>query len=738
MKRNEFWRCITQRPNSLGVNTVIDSKKPSVADWQELATKELRGKPLEGITWNTPEGIPVKPLYTAADTEGLAHVNSLPGFAPFVRGPKATMYAGRPWTVRQYAGFSTAEESNAFYRKNLAAGQTGLSVAFDLATHRGYDSDHERVVGDVGKAGVAIDTVEDMKILFDSIPLDKMTVSMTMNGAVLPVMAMYIVAAEEQGVMPEQLAGTLQNDILKEFMVRNTYIYPPAPSMRIVADIIAYTASNMPRYNSISISGYHMQEAGATCVQELAFTLADGIEYVQAAIDSGLEVDKFAPRLSFFFAIGMNFFMEIAKLRAARLLWAELMQERFAPKDPKSLMLRTHCQTSGVSLTSLDPYNNIMRTTVEAMAAALGGTQSLHTNSFDEALGLPTEFSSRIARNTQLVLQEETGITNVVDPLAGSYYVESLTASLVAEARKIIGEVDDLGGMTKAVESGMPKLQIEQAAAVRQAGIDRGEEVIVGVNKYQQTSEPEIDVLNIDNTAVRESQVARLQKIRIERDNSACSSALEALTAAAKDGSGNLLALAIDAARARASVGEISDALETVYKRHRAVIQSISGVYGAAYEGDQNYMDIQNDIEAFAEEQGRRPRMLVVKLGQDGHDRGAKVIATAFADIGFDVDIGPLFQTPEEAARHAIENDVHVVGVSSQAAGHKTLVPQLIAALRAQGANDVLVVCGGVIPPQDYDDLYKEGVAAVYGPGTNIPEAAKQVLALIRKKTKAA
>ena len=717
---------------------MIDSKKPSVADWQELATKELRGKPLEGLTWNTPEGIPVKPLYTAADTEDLAHVNSLPGFAPFVRGPKATMYAGRPWTVRQYAGFSTAEESNAFYRKNLAAGQTGLSVAFDLATHRGYDSDHKRVVGDVGKAGVAIDTVEDMKILFDSIPLDKMTVSMTMNGAVLPVMAMYIVAAEEQGVMPEQLAGTLQNDILKEFMVRNTYIYPPAPSMRIVADIIAYTASNMPRYNSISISGYHMQEAGATCVQELAFTLADGIEYVQAAIDSGLEVDKFAPRLSFFFAIGMNFFMEIAKLRAARLLWAELMQERFAPKDPKSLMLRTHCQTSGVSLTSLDPYNNIMRTTVEAMAASLGGTQSLHTNSFDEALGLPTEFSSRIARNTQLVLQEETGITNVVDPLAGSYYVESLTASLVAEARKIIGEVDDLGGMTKAVESGMPKLQIEQAAAVRQAGIDRGEEVIVGVNKYQQTSEPEIDVLNIDNTAVRESQVARLQKIRIERDNSACSSALEALTAAAKDGSGNLLALAIDAARARASVGEISDALETVYKRHRAVIQSISGVYGAAYEGDQNYMDIQNDIEAFAEEQGRRPRMLVVKLGQDGHDRGAKVIATAFADIGFDVDIGPLFQTPEEAARHAIENDVHVVGVSSQAAGHKTLVPQLIAALRAQGANDVLVVCGGVIPPQDYDDLYKEGVAAVYGPGTNIPEAAKQVLALIRKKTKAA
>ncbi len=717
---------------------MTDSKQPDINDWKELAEKELRGKPLDDLTWKTPEGIDVKPVYTAADLENLDHVNSLPGFAPFVRGPKATMYAGRPWTVRQYAGFSTAEESNAFYRKNLAAGQTGLSVAFDLATHRGYDSDHERVVGDVGKAGVAIDTVEDMKVLFDGIPLDKMSVSMTMNGAVLPVMAMYIVAAEEQGVTPEQLAGTLQNDILKEFMVRNTYIYPPAPSMRIVSDIIAFTAGNMPRYNSISISGYHMQEAGATCVQELAFTLADGLEYVKAAIDSGLEVDQFAPRLSFFFAIGMNFFMEVAKLRAARLLWAELMAERFSPKNNKSLMLRTHCQTSGVSLTSLDPYNNVMRTTIEAMAAALGGTQSLHTNSFDEALGLPTEFSARIARNTQLVLQEETGITNVVDPLAGSYYVESLTAELVAEARKLIAEVDELGGMTKAVESGMPKLQIEQAAAVRQARIDRGEEVIVGVNKYQQENESEIDVLDIDNTSVREAQVARLQQVRANRDADACNAALDALTAAAEAGTGNLLALAVDAARARASVGEISDALEKVYKRHSAVIQSISGVYGAAYEGDQNYMDIQSDIEAFTEEQGRRPRMLVVKLGQDGHDRGAKVIATAFADIGFDVDIGPLFQTPEEGARHAIENDVHVVGVSSQAAGHKTLVPQLIKALKEQGADDVLVVCGGVIPPQDYDALYEEGVAAVYGPGTNIPEAAKQVLELIRKQDEAA
>ena len=669
-------------------------------------------------------------------------MGGLPGFAPFVGGPRATMYAGRPWTVRQYAGFSTAEESNAFYRKNLAAGQTGLSVAFDLATHRGYDSDHPRVVGDVGKAGVAIDTVEDMKILFDGIPLDKMSVSMTMNGAVLPIMAMYIIAAEEQGVGPEQLAGTLQNDILKEFMVRNTYIYPPTPSMRIVADIIGYTAENMPRYNSISISGYHMQEAGATAVQELGFTIADGIEYVRAALASGLEVDQFAPRLSFFFGIGMNLFMEAAKLRAARLLWAELMQELFQPQTAKSLMLRTHCQTSGVSLTGQDPYNNIIRTTVEALAAALGGTQSLHTNSFDEALALPSEFSAHIARNTQLILQEETGITKVVDPLAGSYYVESLTDDLAREARQLIDEVEELGGMTKAVESGMPKLRIEQAAALRQARIDRGEEVIVGVNKYQRDDEPEIEILDIDNTAVREAQVERLQRIRAQRDDAACQAALDALTAAAEDPANdsgkNLLGLAIDAARARASVGEISDALEKVYGRHRAVIHSISGVYGSAYDGDEGFAKIQNEVEAFARTEGRRPRLLVVKLGQDGHDRGAKVIATAFADIGFDVDIGPLFQTPEEAARHAIENDVHAVGVSSQAAGHKTLVPQLIEELKKQGAGDILVVCGGVIPPQDYGQLIDAGVAAVFGPGTNIPVAAGEVLGLIRERRAAA
>jgi methylmalonyl-CoA mutase len=643
------------------------------------------------------------------------------------------MYAGRPWTVRQYAGFSTAEESNAFYRRNLAAGQQGLSVAFDLATHRGYDSDHERVVGDVGKAGVAIDSVEDMKVLFDGIPLDKVSVSMTMNGAVLPVMANYIVAAEEQGVTPDKLAGTLQNDILKEFMVRNTYIYPPVPSMRIVSDIIGYTAEYMPKFNSISISGYHMQEAGATNVQELAFTIADGIEYVRTAIDSGLDVDKFAPRLSFFFAIGMNFFMEIAKLRAARILWSTLMKEKFDPKNEKSLMLRTHCQTSGVSLTSKDPYNNVMRTTIEAMSAVLGGTQSLHTNALDEALALPTDFSARIARNTQLVLQEETGITNVVDPLAGSYYVESLTDQLVKEARILIDEVEYMGGMTKAVESGMPKLCIEQAAALRQARIDRGEEVIVGVNKYQLEEEPDVEILDIDNTAVREAQVAQLKKIRSERDADACQKTLDALTEAARTGEGNLLELAVNAARARATVGEISDALEKDWGRHQAETRTISGVYGSAYEGDQDFADIQKSVEAFAAEAGRRPRMLVAKMGQDGHDRGAKVIATAFADIGFDVDISPMFQTPEEAARMAVENDVHVVGVSSQAAGHKTLVPQLIAALEKQGANDIKVVCGGVIPPQDYQALYDAGVAAVYGPGTNIPSAAAEVLQLLNR-----
>jgi len=710
---------------------------PTLDDWQALADKEGRGRTHEDLIWQTPEGIPVKPLYTAADLDGIEHLGNLPGFAPFAGGPRATMYAGRPWTVRQYAGFSTAEASNAFYRKNLAAGQTGLSVAFDLATHRGYDSDHPRVVGDVGKAGVAIDTVEDMKILFDGIPLDKMTVSMTMNGAVLPIMAMYIVAAEEQGVTPDQLAGTLQNDILKEFMVRNTYIYPPTPSMRIVADIISFTAGNMPRYNSISISGYHMQEAGATAVQELGFTIADGVEYVRAAIDSGLKVDQFAPRLSFFFGIGMNLFMEAAKLRAARILWAELMQKHFSPQLDKSLMLRTHCQTSGVSLTGQDPYNNIIRTTIEALAAALGGTQSLHTNSFDEALALPSEFSAHIARNTQLVLQEETGVTKVVDPLAGSYYVESLTDSLVTEARKLFDEVEELGGMTKAVESGMPKLRIEQAAALHQARIDRGEEVIVGVNKFQRADEPDIDIRDIDNTAVRDAQISRLTRVRAERDDGKCTAALDALTRGAEADAENLLALAISAARARASVGEISDALEKVFGRHKAVIHSISGVYGSAYEGDEDFEKIKNDVAAFAEQEGRHPRLLVVKLGQDGHDRGAKVIATAFADIGFDVDIGPLFQTPEEAARHAIENDVHVVGVSSQAAGHKTLVPQLIEALKQEGADDILVVCGGVIPPQDYEELLAGGVAAVFGPGTNIPVAAGEVLELIRQQRQA-
>jgi methylmalonyl-CoA mutase len=708
--------------------------KKTLDDWQALAEKECRGRPLDELTVDTPEGIAIKPLYTEADVAGLGHLDSLPGLPPFVRGPKATMYAGRPWTVRQYAGFSTAEESNAFYRRNLEAGQTGLSVAFDLATHRGYDSDHPRVVGDVGKAGVAIDSVEDMKILFDGIPLDQMSVSMTMNGAALPVMAMYIVAAEEQGVPPEKLAGTLQNDILKEFMVRNTYIYPPGPSMRIVSDIIAYTATHMPRYNSISISGYHMQEAGATCAQELAYTIADGIEYVRTAIASGLDVDAFAPRLSFFFAIGMDFFMEVAKLRAARLLWSTLMAEKFAPRDSRSLMLRTHCQTSGVSLTARDPYNNIMRTTVEAMAAALGGTQSLHTNSFDEALALPTEFSARIARNTQLVLQEETGITRVVDPLAGSWYVESLTAALAEKARSLIDEVENMGGMTRAVESGMPKMRIEEAAARRQARIDRGEEVIVGVNKYQPLQEPPVEIRNIDNSAVREGQVRRIREIRERRDEAACRQALDALTRAAQEETGNLLTLAIDAARQRATVGEISDALEKVYGRYRAMTHSISGVYGAAYEDDQGFADMQDKVEAFARAEGRRPRMLVCKLGQDGHDRGARVIATAFADLGFDVDIGPLFQTPEEAVQEAIENDVHVIGISSQAAGHKTLVPQVIEGLKKAGASDIIVICGGVIPPQDYDELLAAGVAAIYGPGTNILLAAQEVLEKIRER----
>ncbi|MGY0833034.1 methylmalonyl-CoA mutase [Azospirillum argentinense] len=708
--------------------------KKTQADWQTLAAKDLGANgTLDDLVWKTPEGLDVKALYTADDLEGL-ELDSLPGFPPFTRGPRATMYAVKPWTIRQYAGFSTAEESNAFYKANLKAGQMGLSVAFDLATHRGYDSDHPRVVGDVGKAGVAIDSVEDMKILFDGIPLDKMSVSMTMNGAVLPILAGYIVAAEEQGVSQDKLSGTIQNDILKEFMVRNTYIYPPEPSMRIIADIIEYTALNMPKFNSISISGYHMQEAGATAVQELAFTIADGLEYVRAAMSKGLPVDKFAPRLSFFFSIGMNFFMEIAKLRAARLLWSTLMKQKFDPKDARSLALRTHCQTSGVSLTEQDPYNNVIRTTIEAMAAVLGGTQSLHTNAFDEALGLPTKFSARIARNTQLIIAEESGVTNVVDPLGGSYYIENLTHSLANAALDLINKVEDLGGMTKAVDSGMPKLLIEEAAARRQARVDRAEEVIVGVNKYRPENPEMVDVLDIDNTAVRESQIARLNSVRANRDDAKCRAALEALTKAAAEKSGNLLALAVEATRARATVGEISDALEKAFTRHVAVIRSVSGVYGAAYEGDEGFRKIQEEVSAFAAEEGRRPRILVVKMGQDGHDRGAKVIATSFADIGFDVDIGPLFQTPEEAARQAVENDVHVIGVSSQAAGHKTLVPQLVEELRRQGAGDILVVCGGVIPPQDYDYLYKAGAAAIYGPGTNIPKAASDILAILRKQ----
>ena len=717
---------------------MADFADKTLDDWTALAAEEIKSRSVEDLVWRTAEGIPVKPLYTAADLVELAEQqqNTLPGFPPYLRGPRATMYAGRLWTLRQYAGFSTAEKSNAFYRSNLTAGQTGLSVAFDLPTHRGYDSDHPRVVGDVGKAGVAVDSVEDMKILFDGIPLERMSVSMTMNGAVLPVMAMYIIAAEEQGVSPSALSGTLQNDILKEFMVRNTYIYPPAPSMRIVSDIIAYTAKNIPRFNPISISGYHMQEAGATCVQELAYTLADGIEYVRRAVAVGLEVDAFAPRLSFFFGIGMNLFMEIAKLRAARLLWSRLMAEYFQPKDPRSLMLRTHCQTSGVSLTGQDPYNNVIRTTIEAMAAVLGGAQSLHTNAFDEALALPSEFSARIARNTQLILREETGLDKVVDPLGGSYYLESLTASLAAEAMKLIDEVEQLGGMTKAVESGMPKLRIEEVAAQRQARVDRGEEIIVGVNEYQPQEETQVDTLDIDNTAVRETQIRRLQKVRGSRDENSCRVALAALTQGAQ-GDENLLALAVDAARARATVGEISDALEQVFTRHRAVIRSIAGVYGSAYEGDESFERMRREVEHFAREEGRRPRMLVVKLGQDGHDRGAKIIATAFADIGFDVDIGPLFQTPEEAVRQAIENDVHVVGVSSQAAGHKTLAPQVIKGLKQSGAGEILVICGGVIPPRDYAGLMDQGVAAIYGPGTNIPVAAGEILRLIKDRLSA-
>ncbi len=706
---------------------------PSIETWVNAAAKSAPDGDISRLNWVTPEGLTVKPLYTKADVEGLPYTDTLPGFAPFLRGPQASMYAGRPWTIRQYAGFSTAEASNAFYRQALAAGGQGVSVAFDLATHRGYDSEHPRVTGDVGKAGVAIDSVEDMKILFDGIPLDKVSVSMTMNGAVLPILAGYVVAAEEQGVSQDQLSGTIQNDILKEFMVRNTYIYPPEPSMRIIADIIGYTAKHMPKFNSISISGYHMQEAGATQALELAFTLADGREYVKTALASGMDVDDFAGRLSFFWAVGMNFYLEIAKMRAARLLWWRIMNE-FNPKNPKSLMLRTHCQTSGWSLAEQDPYNNVVRTTIEAMAAVFGGTQSLHTNSLDEAIALPTEFSSRIARNTQLIIQEETHITHVIDPWAGSYMMEKLTQDIADEAWRIIAEVDSIGGMTKAVQSGWAKMQIEKCAAEKQARIDSGKDVIVGVNKYKLKEEAPIDFRDVDNHAVRDSQIDRLKKIRETRSSEAVQSALAALTGAAQTGSGNLLDLAIKASRLRATVGEISDALETVWGRHRATNQTVSGVYSAAFGEDGTMQAIRSLTDSFALAEGRRPRIMIAKLGQDGHDRGANVVATAFADLGFDVDVGPLFQTPEEAARQAVENDVHAIGVSTLAAGHKTLVPALIKALRDQGADDIVIIVGGVIPAQDYDELYKAGIAGIFGPGTPIPQCANEVLRAIRAK----
>jgi methylmalonyl-CoA mutase len=703
-------------------------------EWRALAGKELRGQSVDELVWESPDGLPIRPLYTASDLEGLEHADTLPGIFPFLRGPRATMYANRPWTLRQYAGFSTAEESNAFYKANLAAGQQGLSVAFDLATHRGYDSDHERVTGDVGKAGVAIDSVEDMKILFDGIPLGEVTVSMTMNGAVIPVLASFIVAGEEQGVERSKLAGTIQNDILKEFMVRNTYIYPPTPSMRLVADIIEYTAKEMPKFNSISISGYHMQEAGATTVQELAFTIADGLEYVRAALSKGMNVDKFAGRLSFFWCIGMNFYLEVAKMRAARRIWAERMQQEFQPKDPKSMMLRTHCQTSGASLTEQDPMNNVIRTTVEAMAAVFGGTQSLHTNGFDEAVSLPTDTAARVARNTQLILQEESGIPAVVDPWGGSYFMENLTQSVYEAANELIEEVEALGGMTKAIEQGMPKLRVEEAATRRQARIDTGEDVIVGVNKYRLEKEEPIEIRDIDNTAVRESQIRRLEQIRAARDAAAVEKALAHITELAQSGEGNMLEAAVAAARVRATVGEITEAMEKVYSRHRAEVRSVSGVYRAMYRDEDAFEKVSKAVAAFGEEQGRRPRMLAVKLGQDGHDRGIKVIATSFADLGFDVDVGPLFQTPEEAAQQAIDNDVHVIGVSSQAAGHKTLVPQLIQALEVAGASDIVVIVGGIIPPQDYDFLREAGVAAIFGPGTPVPKAAAEVLEVLRAR----
>ncbi|EXI88868.1 MAG: Methylmalonyl-CoA mutase [Candidatus Accumulibacter regalis] len=713
-------------------NNAAAADSSNLDAWKKAAAKALRGADLETLNWVTPEGVVVKPLYTRKDLEGLPYTDTLPGLAPFVRGPQATMYTGRPWTIRQYAGFSTAEASNAFYRKALAGGGQGVSVAFDLATHRGYDSDHPRVTGDVGKAGVAIDSVEDMKILFDGIPLEKISVSMTMNGAVLPILAGYIVAAEEQGVPQDKLSGTIQNDILKEFMVRNTYIYPPQPSMKIISDIIGYTAQHMPKFNSISISGYHMQEAGATQALELAFTIADGRDYVRTAIASGLDVDAFAGRLSFFFAIGMNFYLEVAKLRAARLLWWRAMQE-FEPKNPKSSMLRTHCQTSGWSLTEQDPYNNVVRTTIEAMAAVFGGTQSLHTNALDEAIALPTEFSSRIARNTQLVIQEETHITNVIDPWAGSYMMEKLTQDLADEAWKIIEEVDSMGGMTHAVESGWAKMKIEGCAADKQARIDSGKDVIVGVNKYKLAKEDALEIRDIDNNAVRDSQIARLKSVRANRDSEKVNAALADLTRCAETKEGNLLDFAVKAMRLRASVGEVSDALEKIYGRFRATQQTVSGVYGAVVEGIASWEALKGEIAKFNDDEGRRPRIMVAKLGQDGHDRGAKVVATAFADLGFDIDVGPLFQTPEEAARLAIENDVHAVGVSSLAAGHKTLLPALVQALKDQGADDIIVFAGGVIPAQDYDFLYKSGAKAIFGPGTRIEDSAMTILSEIRK-----
>ncbi len=712
----------------------FDNDKITYKEWKQNFEKIL-GKPLEDVMWNTMEHIPVKPLYAKSDIKNFEHIDYMSGLPPYLRGPYSTMYVVRPWTVRQYAGFSTAEESNAFYRRNLAQGQKGLSVAFDLATHRGYDSDHPRVVGDVGKAGVAIDSVEDMKILFDSIPLDKMSVSMTMNGAVLPVMAFFIVAAEEQGVKQKQLSGTIQNDILKEYMVRNTYIYPPEQSIKIIADIFEFTSQNMPKFNSISISGYHMQEAGATADLEMAYTLADGLEYVRTGIKAGLDVDSFAPRLSFFWALGMNYFMEIAKMRAARVLWAAIIKQ-FNPKNPKSMSLRTHSQTSGWSLTEQDPFNNVVRTCIEAMAAALGHTQSLHTNSLDEAIALPTDFSARIARNTQLYLQNETNITKVIDPWGGSYLVEYLTDSLIKKGWEHILEIESFGGMTKAIEAGIPKMRIEEAAARRQARIDSGSEIIVGVNKYKLKKEDPIEILEVDNTAVRLAQIKRLKKIKKSRDNKKVNAALNAITKCAENKEGNLLDLAVKAARVRATLGEISDAIEKVSGRYKAVTRTISGVYSSEYDESHNKLleKVRKMTDEFAEHEGRRPRILVAKIGQDGHDRGAKVVATAYADMGFDVDVGPLFQTPEETAKQAVENDVHVIGMSSLAAGHKTLLPQLVEELKKQGREDIIVIIGGVIPPQDYDYLYEHGAAAIFGPGTKIPEAGIEVMKIINER----